>query len=1595
MEHFDNAGDHSQSADNNGFAHISGSVTTQGGDFISRDKIIQHISQFIQQIPTPAQIQAEARQVDLLQLAEGVYAHLSLLQQAAGEIQADDPNAPPFKGLYEYRLSDAQSFYGRGQTLEDFMPLLERAGLTVLHSESGAGKTSLILAGVYPRLITQNCLPVHIRAYNRNPAEVIKARFVPNLDPEGYLGKSSLRNFFHDLRKIIPGMPLYIFLDQFEEFFTWVNETERAQFVNELADCLEDETLHVRWVIALRAENFSSLATFQPRLRNPFDNQYRLNQFTPVEATQIILQPLAKRGIQLADGLLERILADLGKDNEIAPPQLQLVCRHLFDRLDPQERAITLALYEQEGRADGILRNHLDRVLHRELPVANRAAAQRLLESLVSSDQKRVLRTRGDLLSELSRQGVTEQATEEVLLQLANRRLLRVVELDDGLAYELVHDYLLSEIHLDPETVSRKAAQELLEREVWAFRHHGTLLTRQHLAFINLYLGQMQHPEGTDELIQKSQEEIERKERAEKRRARIILAVAVIAALIMSVLGWVGMSNANRADRLLGESNIKATSLAAEVVMRQTAEASALADRNQVFEQNQVILSRQLASESRNALDTSYDLALLLSLQAYHASDTPEARSAMLLALEHNPQLVTILEHGADQNNSIAFSPDGRLAAIGYCEQGELMDCEKYRVNVWDLATHAQVTETTLFESYAYVDGFTPDGNNLVLLMNDTSGDYFVFWDFMQHKVVRQFDHNAGGVAFAPDGKWMASAGFDNKVILWDLATGQSIGKPMIGHITYPISVDIHPSGSLIATGGSDGDVLLWDAQTQELAGAPMYDKTGPAQTVKFNATGSLLAVGTSTIRGKIETSYLLVWDTASQKQVYKQELPASMARLDFDASGQVIIYANGNQIKFLDTRTWKELPALQYGLPSLMIYHIKASPDGRSFLSSSGEGSAVLWDLGAALRTGRILERKPGNWVFASVFTPDGQTLFTGGMDGMISIYEMPGGELSNSLESPHVGGVRALAISPDAKTLVSGGADGSIAFWDLEKGTLLGEPIAAHQHVLTGLSFNKDGSRLVSVALGDEHILVWDAQSRQIISKIPSSDFSSNTVMRATMSPTQNLFAACGLGTNILIWDLDADAKRLLPFTNTAGTCAAIAFSPDGSVIAATDAISGQIVLIEPDSGRITRTFAQPPDSMVPTISFSADGKTLIAGLCADYSNQCTQGSLALWDIETAKSFGVLDLKDFGLVSTIAYHPSLPLAVIGVKTGEVFALDLDESSWQARICQVANRNLSLQEWNQYLGEGFSYQKTCPDLPPGEGAPADAPAAGESSRVAGFFTQAGLPVERLPVSQEVSMTAGAENTPPTPRGQWQSGQPTLIDGLEAVFHSSIQCRENAASDSYTQDYLAVWAVRNTRPQWIHSSDAEAILTDASGQETGRYPVGFALAAGEVGWLMPDENVAGNILRSQNSPLAQMDLVVTGGSWQDPGAQAAEYSYTLELVLHRLYGSPAYPQHNLVFKVKNTGKYRMDRINMFGVVQNPDGAAQDFINTKTRISLEPGEEAYIMLWSKSLSGRCVDAIQEGEQSAHIWLDFLTEDEQIVTKYTVETLDNMP
>jgi HEAT repeat protein len=462
------------------------------------------------------------------------------------------PPDQPYKFLYAFEIEDAPIFFGRDAASKALHETVLQDRMTVLHAKSGAGKTSLLKAGLSPQLIREGRLPVYARAYE-DPVQAVKRAIAPpSAGPwSELLPKLSLHEFLGLACKHLSRdtQELVIILDQFEEFFVfWQASDHRQPFVEALASCYENTSLRVRFVIGIRGDYFTQLATFQECLPHIFHNEYYLGAMTRDEAQIAITGPVSRLGQATVyePVLLENLLEDLARGG-IELPHLQIICTQLYRAARGKNELICLAAYEELGSAEGILGGYLNGVLDR-LPPVEQELAKEILKELVSSEAtKRTLPL--DKLQ--SRLAVDPNELRRALTYLVDERLLHRQNAQGGELYEIAHEYLVGEIKtwFDHENLAVKQAQELLEAEARSWRVLKTLIPRDRVEVLYAQRGKLgELDDDMWECILRSALEVDF-----SALDWVKLASTISDRLLLEILGEEDIEKRERTARILGQ----------------------------------------------------------------------------------------------------------------------------------------------------------------------------------------------------------------------------------------------------------------------------------------------------------------------------------------------------------------------------------------------------------------------------------------------------------------------------------------------------------------------------------------------------------------------------------------------------------------------------------------------------------------------------------------------------------------------------------------------------------------------------------------------------------------------------------------------------------------------------------------------------------------------------------------------------------------------------------------------------------------------------------------------------------------------------------
>lgn len=287
--------------------------------------------------------------------------------------------------------------------------------------------------------------------------------------------------------------------------------------------------------------------------------------------------------------------------------------------------------------------------------------------------------------------------------------------------------------------------------------------------------------------------------------------------------------------------------------------------------------------------------------------------------------------------------------------------------------------------------------------------------------------------------------------------------------------------------------------------------------------------------------------------------------------------------------------------------YSIDYSPDGETLASGGVSGEATILDV----KTGKLrtsFARQSKSAVGSVAFSPDGKHLAVGSFDGTISLWdiatvkttwEQPGAHHSRLLE--------VIAFSRDGQMLASVSDNTSILLWKIVNGIPVKKPLRIRHDNAWSIAFKPDSKVLASGSHRDGSVALWDAATG-----LPLRDPLKGTqqsIQEVIFSPDGRLLALVADDKTILLWDVISGLPKGRPFRGHRGEIYCAAFSPDGQTIASGSA-DGTVLLWDVDSGRAMSEPLSGRQTAINDVDFSPDGKLLALSGSGD--------AIILWNIE-----------------------------------------------------------------------------------------------------------------------------------------------------------------------------------------------------------------------------------------------------------------------------------------------------------------------------------------------------------------------------------------
>ncbi|MFD0169695.1 hypothetical protein ACFVJH_37025 [Streptomyces decoyicus] len=1149
----------------------------------------------------------------------------------------EDDSDPPYKGLARFEPGDAELFFGREELTSQLAETARRHRVSALVGASGSGKSSLLRAGLVP----------HLRQPEADAAEQAPAAIrilTPGTHPAAHRERLEPAHG--------PG-ETWLLVDQFEELFTLCTDDEERNAFIECLLAARDNDSRLRVILAVRADFFGHCATHR-ELAAALKNATLLAG--PMDTDQLraaIVRPAAAHGLIVERDLTARIIKDVA-DEPGALPLMSHALRETWRRRSG--RTLTTQVYEAAGGLRGAIARTAEDTYHRLSP-AQATLARHILLRLIAPGNGTQDTHRPTAQSEFTAPDPhgtqTQTGTADVLDHLARSRL---ITLDDGYV-SLAHEALITawpRLHawINEERDRMRLHRQLTHNAtVWqelardpAALYRGTPLTRAEEAFAGQQRGTLNSLEAAflDAGLAAREAEHRQAARAVRRSRCALAAFAALCALAL-VAGTIAWQQTRDGDQ-------------------QHAQAEA----------------RRIATVAAGLRTTDPVRALRLSVAAWKLAHTPETHGALLAAALSQRERDAMPQPLDVDPLNVTLSGDGRT----------LLSLVKDRIRRWDIRTRHELAPLRVSTSHGperFLQDVTDDGRAALVRHGEPARVYSITGG---RTTVQGVPAATGEAKFSGDGRTLLMEK-EGDVQLWDRRHQRLLFQHPLGD-DGPYALGLDTGGRRVAACSQAGSLAAWEitgkveeAKVLPVAAArkkgpctadPLFTPDGRGLLTEGPRGAEVRDVMSGRTRWRVEHSGLeqvrlsgdgaflvgrdadeiLLWRTSRpQAPVLRYPIPnEEVSALRIDTAHRVIRYLGGDTVRsisFPPSPAWREIAAdaAQFG------------PGGRKLLTSHTAGDRTRF---------HVLDGDSGTQVAE-----------------LPSVPCLPTKELK-----PHscARASSELAFGPDGRRLAySASSTSRLHLWDLRAHGPVPVPRAA-QRTDGGALFSADGESLFAADSDRESLRIWDTRrnSTRTLRSI------SGTPM-AVHPGGRSLVVVSG-GEKETGRLVDLRTQRIGRQVLTGESITAVAFRPDGGVLAAGDA-RGRVTLWD---GRAQRRLGQLSTTDGPSpgrgpeginaLAFSPDGKTL--------ATAGDKGTVRLWDAASNLPLGdPLPTTPGDPVLALAFTPDgTTLRIAGRHTPvQSFATATDSAA--RTLCQRAHGGLTPNEWHSYLPT-LPYRATC-----------------------------------------------------------------------------------------------------------------------------------------------------------------------------------------------------------------------------------------------------------------------------------------------------------
>jgi len=947
----------------------------------------------------------------------------------AWEAAPAPPIRAPYKGMQPFRDDESEIFFGREKKITEYIERLSSFNFLAISGPSGVGKSSLVYAGIIPKIMASpdeweniNIFPGNYPLYalaericrsTGTDTEKIAQRMMK--DPTLFAG------FLLDYLEMKGCKKLLLFIDQFEQLITLSDIAQTKPFLDNLLFALESKPSQLTIIITLRTDflgKFSSVK-FEALRSLIQDHHCILGEMNEDELHSVILGPSRHKYWQLKydEGLVDLIVKDVNQ----APIPLPFLSQALLETWKlRRNRQMTVYGYQNTGGVSKAI-SHAADIVYEKLPPMHQIVARRILLRCIQfgTDDTPNTHRRQSVVSLMA---INEDSKifYQTLQSLIDGRLLVPYGDEQNLnSVDLVHDTLFTAWPKLQSWIKEYREDGLrfdsLATAADRWIHSGK---RKEDLIGELRLGdalQWVQSQDTEELgirinptieefLHASQNNVDEVRRREKR----IQTFRLTALVVVSLLLIVAMAAAFFAFASQRKAQQSANNLATQVVIRSTAQAVAVENEAEAVKQAELARLNQITTQAKANLVQKPQLGVLLSLYSYLQSEKgPDTWF---------PEAIQTLEDSLQTVNGAGFQ------AYPCAFQGILSP-----------------------DSHWFV---TCGSENSIALLKIGSLDEFPY-----PILLKGHSNYVRDVVFVQPKNALISVGDDHTIRTWFLEDKKKEIIPIRTFSTNEVihHIYINEKSDRLLLISEDGEISRWDiTDFENIFQIDSIVLDLPIETYNLSPNGKWLIVGTT-------------------KELY---------------FGDIYLYSLGEDFAIKKSFLLK-------GHKNRKLNASAFDPSGKWLITGNRGDSIIAWDLTSDDPSAEYSELKTGftNWElerFLIEFSPDGQWLAIScsvhnlnfyGADFEVQqprLWKITGSNIAAepTVLEGHTDELTSISFSQDSSWFASGSMDGVVRIWNLEAEDIPStyKHFKANQNAVTDLTYSPNNRWL---AIGGGHSL------------------------------------------------------------------------------------------------------------------------------------------------------------------------------------------------------------------------------------------------------------------------------------------------------------------------------------------------------------------------------------------------------------------------------------------------------------------------------------------------------------------------------------------